>query len=70
MNEMTLPSRHKIRNSRPGGLRPSTLPLGYGGRYLSVTEAPHNIDLYEWAGKKHFVSLKPEVQIGIRTPDL
>ena len=28
---MTLPSRHKIRNSKPGGLRPSTLPLGHGG---------------------------------------
>ena len=24
MNEVTLPSRHKIRNSSPGGLRPST----------------------------------------------
>ena len=30
MNEMTLPSRHKIQNSNPGGLRPSTLPLGHG----------------------------------------
>ena len=29
MNEMTLPSRHRIRNSSPGGLRPSTLPLGH-----------------------------------------
>ena len=28
---MTLPSRHRIRNSSPGGLRPSTLPLGHGG---------------------------------------
>ena len=28
---MTLSSRHKIRNSSPGGLRPSTLPLGHGG---------------------------------------
>ena len=35
MNEMTLPSRHRIRNSSPGGLRPSTLPLGYNG-------SPHN----------------------------
>ena len=32
MIEMTLSSRHRIRNSSPGGLRPSTLP--------SVTEAP------------------------------
>ena len=28
---MTLSSRHKIRNSTPGSLRPSTLPLGHGG---------------------------------------
>ena len=28
---MTLSSRHSIRNSSPGGLRPSTLPLGHGG---------------------------------------
>ena len=26
---MTLSSRHRIRNSSPGGLRPSTLPLGH-----------------------------------------
>ena len=26
--------------------------------YLSVTEVPHNTEFYEWAGKKHFVSLK------------
>ena len=31
---MTLSSRHKIRNSSPGGLRPSTLPLGHGGSPL------------------------------------
>ena len=34
MSEMTLPTRHRIRNSNSGGLRPSTRPL--------VTEAPHN----------------------------
>ena len=28
---MTLSSRHRTRNSSPGGLRPSTLPLGHGG---------------------------------------
>ena len=28
---MTLSSRHRIRNSIPGGLRSSTLPLGHGG---------------------------------------
>ena len=31
MNEMTLSSRHMIRNLGPCGLRPSTLPLGHGG---------------------------------------
>ena len=31
MSGMTLPSRHGIRTSNPGGLRPSTLPLGHGG---------------------------------------
>ena len=31
MNEMTLPSRQKIRNSGPGGLRPSMLPLCHVG---------------------------------------
>ena len=36
MSEMTLPSRHRIRNSNPGGLGPSTLPLGHGG--LAWTE--------------------------------
>ena len=28
---MTLSSRHRIRNSSPGGLRPSTLPPGHSG---------------------------------------
>ena len=28
---MKLSSRHRMRNSSPGGLRPSTLPLGHGG---------------------------------------
>ena len=46
MIEMTLSSRHRIRNSSPGGLRPSTLPLGHGG-------SP-NIDFHTWMGKKHF----------------
>ena len=31
MNEMTLPSKHRTRNSSPGGPRPSTLLLGHGG---------------------------------------
>ena len=43
---MTLSSIHRIRNSSPGGLRPSTLPLGHGGS--------HNTDFHTWMGKKHF----------------
>ena len=31
MIEMTLSFRHRIRNSSPGSLRPSTLSLGHGG---------------------------------------
>ena len=31
MNEMTLPSGHRIRNSSPGGPGTSTLPLCQGG---------------------------------------
>ena len=31
MIEMILSSRHRIRNTSPGGLRPSTLRLGHGG---------------------------------------
>ena len=66
-DKITLPSRYRIRNSSPGGLRPSTLPLSHGG-----SSAPHNT--YEWSlrvnGKESFVSLKPECQSGGRTRDL
>ena len=31
MNEMTLSYRHRTRDSSPGGVKPSTLPLGHGG---------------------------------------
>ena len=31
MSKITLPSKHMIRKSNLGGLRPSTLPLGQGG---------------------------------------
>ena len=36
--EMTLPSRHRIRNSSSGDRRPSTLPLGNGGFFTSELE--------------------------------
>ena len=66
-DKITLPSRYRIRNSSPGGLRPSTLPLSHG-----VSSAPHNT--YGWSlrvsGKESFVSLKPQCQSGGRTRDL
>ena len=43
---MTLSSRHRIRNSSPGGLRPSTLPLGHGGSWLNDS----NVDTYNISG--------------------
>ena len=45
MNEMTLPSRHRIQNSSLGGLRPST---------ALVTGAPHNIELLRVSGEETF----------------
>ena len=49
---MTLSSRHRIRNWSPGGLRPSTLPLGHEGSpqyWLSHVDG----------GETIFVSFKP-----------
>ena len=49
---MILSSRHRIRSSSPGGLRPSTLPLGHGGSpqyWLSHVDGEETI----------FVSFKP-----------
>ena len=43
MDEMTLPSRHRIRYSSSGSLGPSTLPLGH-------TEAPQNIEYLRVSG--------------------
>ena len=59
--EMTLPFRHRIRNSSPGGLRPSTLPLGHGGSH-------HYWVFYEWMGKKHFGFFQT-AETGKRTPN-
>ena len=60
MIEMTLSSRHRIRNSSPGGLRRA--------RYLSVTEAPHNTNFHTWMGKKQFCFFQT-AETGNRTPD-
>ena len=46
MNEMTLPFRHRIRNSNHGGLRPSTLSLGQ--------EAPRIIESLRVSGEETF----------------
>ena len=59
MIEMTLSSRHRIRNSTPGGLRLSTLPLGHGDSpqyWLSHVD-----------GEETFLFLSAE--IGNRTPN-
>ena len=60
MNEMTLSSRHRIRNSSPGGLRPSTLPLCHGGY--------RNTEFHTWMGKKHFCFFQT-AETGNRTPN-
>ena len=57
---MTLSSRHRIRNSSPGGLRPSTLPLGHG---VSRQYWLSHVDGEE----TFFVSLTAET--GNRTPN-
>ena len=46
MREVTLPSRHSIRNSNPGGLRPSTLPLGEV--YTKWNKTKSAMDLHVW----------------------
>ena len=46
MNEMTLLSAHRIRNSSPGGPSTSTLPLGQGGSqqyWICTSERGRNI---------------------------
>ena len=60
MIEMTLSSRHRIQNSSPGGLRPSTLPLGHGG-------SPQYWLLHVDGEETFFVSLTAET--GNRTPN-
>ena len=57
-----MPSRHRSRNLSPDGLRTNTLPRS--------RMPPTILNLYEWAGKKDFVSLKFECRSGGRTRDL
>ena len=57
MSDMTLPSRHRIRNLNLGDLRSSTLPLGHGGS-----------SQYEWMVKKHFCFFQT-AETGKRAPN-
>ena len=61
MNEMTLSSTRRIRNLSPGGLRPSTLPLGQGGtpQYWVL-----HVD-----GKETFFVFFQTAETGNRTPN-
>ena len=60
MNEMTLSSRHRIRNSSPGGMRSSTLPLGHWGfpQYWIITSERGRNILFIWNLKAR-VKLEP-----------
>ena len=58
--DMTLPCRHRIRNSSNGGR----------ARYLSFTEAPHNTEYLRVSREETFVSLKHKYRSGGRTRDL
>ena len=60
MNQMSLPFKHRILNSIPGGLRPSTLPLGHG----------HLKKKLRVSGEETFASLKSECQNGVRGRNL
>ena len=61
--EMTLPSRHRIRNWRPGGLGLNTIPL--------VTKAPYNIESLRVSGEETFCffeTSRPEWGSNPRSP--
>ena len=62
MNEMALPSRHRIRNLSSGGLRPSAPPLGH--------EDSLQFRIFTGSGEEIFVCLKLECQSGTRARDL
>ena len=65
MSEMTLPSRHRIRNSNPGDMRPSMLRTSKEVIYitalvadLSVTEAPTILSFTNEFGRNIFIGLR------------
>ena len=61
MNEMTMPYRHRIRNPWRSEVEHAT---------SRSRRLPTLLNLYEWAGKKHFVFWKLECQNGGRTNDV
>ena len=63
MNVMTLPYRHMTRNSIPGVLRPSTLPLGHGG-------LPHYVIFAIECKRSNFCFFKTWMQSGTQIRDL
>ena len=73
---MTLSSRHRIRNSSPGGLRPSTPPLGHGGSppywvlhvdgeetYLFLSNRWDRESSYELSGANHYPRAPPRIHL-------
>ena len=64
MIEMTLSSRHRIRNSCPGGLRPSTLPLGHESlsEELQIYLNLWSVDILSISAEQ--VS-QPDMQVGV-----
>ena len=56
---MTLPSRHRIRNTIPGGLRPST-PYPRSQRLTTI------FNVYEYAGKKLLFLWNPNFSAGFK----
>ena len=52
------------------GLKIWALTIWVRTRHLSVTKLPTILNLFEWAGKKHCVSLKLGGQSGARSHDL
>ena len=60
MNKMTLPSRHRFEPWRSEAKHATS----------SSRRFPTILNLYEWAGKNHFVSLKLECQSGVWNRDL
>ena len=64
MIEMTLSSRHRIRNSSPGGLRPSTLPLELGLKHVKYERSHRFPSIYIldnnlWAALIHIYIYRP-----------